>query len=1146
MASFTHLHLHSEYSLLDGVIRIPQLIEKLKELGMHSCALTDHGSMYGTFKFWKYMKEAELKPILGCEIYLAPRSRHKKEAGTDNKMSHLLLIAKNQEGYKNLMKIVSIGHMEGFYYKPRVDWEILEQFKEGLIVLSACMSGPIAGEFAKNNEKAAYDNAKRLAALYPGDFYIEIDRLYRKDNLKQVQEQEEINEKLLKLAKDLELPIVATGDVHYMAKEDAILQEVLWAIADGKTIEDPTRRHQEWDLHLRTAEEMEDLYKDIPEAVTNTQVIDEKVEKFSIQWDRIEPSYPDVPEGKTSPEHLHDLVYEGALAMYGKLNDEITTRIEYELGIINDKGYSNYFLLTYDFVNYCKRNNIMVGARGSAVGTVVGYCLGIASVDPIKWGLIFERFLNPGRDSPPDVDLDISDQRREEVIKYAQDKYGRERVRLIITFSKLQTRAAIRDVSRVLGIDLSVADRLSKMVEVVFGKTKPIDYMIENNEEFKETINSSPELQRMAEIVRKISGLARGVSTHACGVIVAPGPLEDYVPIQKDNRNPGDDGVGMTQYEMSDVESIGLLKMDFLGLRNLNVIDNALRKIKRHKDIDLDLTKIDTHDPKVYDIMKDGHTVGVFQMESEGMKKTVKLIKPVDPEEICYILAAYRPGPMEFIPEYVAVKNGEKKASYLLPELEPILGVTNGVVTYQEQVMKIANDIAGYTLSEADNLRRAMGKKKMEVMEAEKPKFIAGGMKLGYPEGPLAEIWELLLKFANYGFNKSHAAAYAMVSYYTAYLKVYYPMEFMAALLEGDLDNFDRVVKDLQECDRLGIKVLPPSINKSGLFFTVDESQASVIRFGLGAIKNVGEDVVRHVVEEREKNGEYLNLDDFVYRNASKIQKRGADYMIMAGAFDEFGDRQAQLTLLENLFNMYKVQQKSQELGQIDLFGGGGTADGQTVHITTATAFPKVDPMPVQDKLAHEKTLLGIYVSSHPLDDFQEFFQSKGAISIAEILETPPGKKMLITGAIATAMKRIKTKKGDTMAFLTVEDKYATMDVVVFPRVYEAMMNELEANKPMLIAGRMNDKDGDKSFVLEKAKVVDPSKFGSNFMGITFKIRDHHSQAEIAELKQYIMKNGGEIDVRIMVTENGATKLIPLKQKINPGPETDAFVKRFG
>lgn len=1134
MAKFTHLHLHSEYSLLDGTIRLDPLIEKLQEHKMEACALTDHGVMYGSFKFYNKMKDAGLKPIVGCEVYVAPED-HKERALQDGlKYYHMVLLAKNQIGYRNLMKIVSIGHMEGLYYKPRVDAAVLKAHSEGIIALSACLGGVVAKEFLRDRPEKAEENAIKYSEIFKDNFYIEIQR-------NGFVEQDEVNPKLIELARKLKLPIVATCDAHYLNKADSLVQEVLWCIADGKTLDDPTRRKSggTQELYVKSSEEMEELFKDIPEAIENTQKIVDDVEVYSTKFDRIEPHYLDLPEGETPEEHLRKLVLEGAERRYGDLTPEILERIDYELDVINDKGYNNYFLLVYDFVRFCVENDIMVGARGSAVGTIVGYALNIAGVDPIKWDLIFERFLNPGRDSPPDIDLDISDEKRQQLIDYAREKYGESNVRQIITFSKLQTRAAIRDVSRVLGIDLQIADQLSKMVEIVFGKAKDIDYMIEHNKEFAEIVNSSDKMKEMVEIVRSISGLCRGVSMHACGVIITPDPVENYAPIQPDNKGTG---VGMSQYEMSDVEYIGLLKLDFLGLRTMNIIDTALKKIERHKGVKLDLSTIDEKDNDVYDVLQEGHTVGVFQLESDGMKKTIKQIKPADPEDLCYLLAAYRPGPMEFIPEYVAVKNGEKEAEFLIDDLEPILGVTNGVVTYQEQVMRIARDLAGYSMAEADILRRAMGKKKMEVMEAEKPKFVSGGVAQGYAEDRMEQVWELLLKFANYGFNKSHAAAYAMVSYYTAYLKYHYPMEFMAALLEGDLENFDRIIKDLEECDRLRIKVFPPSINSSIKYFNVEDDNKKIIRFGLGAIKNVGEDAVEAVVVEREKNGPYLNFDDFVYRNVGKVQKRAIEYMIMSGSLDDFGDRNQMVEALPTLYEMYKKDRKSALEGQFDLFAESGDVK---INVTNQSKLPDVKQASVHQMLEWEKELLGVYLSSHPLDNLQEFFQKKGAITLMQVNEMEPSRKVIITGGIAANVRRIVTKNNDNMAFLMVEDKTGQMDMVVFPSVYEELKDELQPNVPLLIAGKLNDRNGEKSFIIEKAKVIDPERFGSNFKGHTFKVRDEHSQDEILELRNFIKENPGNDDVRIILYEEGGERIIPIKTGIRINDKAEALLERF-
>lgn len=1101
---------------------------------MTACGLTDHGNMYGSFKFYNEMKHANIKPIIGCEIYISPRTRFDKEAGVDNKYYHMTVLAMNLQGYKNLVKLVSIGYMEGFYYKPRVDWEVLEKYNEGLIILSGCLSGVLSKHIKIGENSKAIENAKRYSELFKDRFFIEIQR-------NGIDEQVDVNNKLLEIAKDLKLPIVATCDVHYINKDDYQVQEIVWAIADGKTLEDPTRRvATSNEFYLKSSEEMIELFKDLPEAIENTQKIADMVEDFSLTFGRVEPHYLDLPDGSNPKDYLRQLVYEGAKRKYKEVTKEISERIDYELGIISDKGYNDYFLVVYDFVNFCVRNDIMVGARGSAVGTVVGYCLDIAGVDPITWELYFERFLNPGRDSPPDIDLDISDQRRGEVIKYAQEKYGEANVKQIITFSKLQTRQAIRDVSRVMGIDLQTADKLSKLVKVEFGKAKSIDYMIENDPEFALIINSSERLQEMSRIAKKIAGLARGVSTHACGVIVAPAPVDDFVPVQKDSKN---EGVGMSQFEMMDIEYVGLLKLDFLGLKNLNIIDNAVHKIKKGKDKEFNLRDIDVNDQKVYQMLRDGHTMGVFQLESEGMTKALITIMPETPEDLCYILAAYRPGPIEFIPEYAAVKKGEKEPHYILEDLKPILSVTNGVITYQEQVMKIATDLAGYTLSDADNLRRAMGKKKMEIMEAEKPKFISGGEERGYPKESMEEIWELLLKFANYGFNKSHAAAYAMVSYYTAYLKYHYPLEYMAALLEADLENFNRISLDIQECTRLGIEVVQPNINKSGVYFTVEEGTLKKIRFGLGAIKNVGHDIVVQIVKEREKNGEYRSLDDFILRNIKgKLQVRVVEYLIMAGAMDTWGDRRALLTILPGIFERFKKQKLSEEHGQIDFFNTPGGLEENADLITTKV--PDEVKCPMREVLQWEKELLGLYFSSHPLDDLQEFFAQKNVVSIQSIQNLRAGK-LIVLGVLFTKVRRIATKKGDMMAFLTVEDKSGAIDAVVFPKLYDEMKEMFEANTPILMAARVSEREGAKSVIIEKAKHVDQDKFASNFKGVIFKITKKHTKKQIELLKTYLKDNPGDLPVKILVQEKDQLKTIDIKNKIALTPEGRELQQAF-
>lgn len=1132
MSKFTHLHLHTEYSLLDGAIRINQLIPKLKEFGMESCAISDHGVLYGAFKFYKAMKSEGIKPIIGCEMYVAPRKLDMKEAGVDNKSQHLLLLAKDLQGYRNLLRLVTISHLDGFYYRPRVDLDVLKEFNEGLIATSACVGGVVASHLQKGEQNLAEEKASRLAEIFQDRFYIEIQR-------NGLQIQDDINPQLLDIAKKFSLPLVATADAHYLTKDDAMVQEVLWCIADGTTLDDPSRRRLDsTEFYVKSSDEMHELFLDLPEAVENAQNISDSIEEYKITFDRVEPVFMDLPEKKDPAGHLRDLAYEGAKEKYGAIDEPLQKRLDYELEIIDQKGYNDYFLITRQFVKFCRKNGIVVGMRGSGCGSVVAYATDITGIEPISWELYFERFLNPERESPPDFDIDIADVRRDEVIQYAIELFGNENVKQIGTFSKLQTRQAIRDVSRVLGVDLTIADRLSKMVIVLFGKTKDIDFMMENEKEFAEIVNSSPLLQRMVETVKKVSGMCRGVSTHACGIVITPEPVHNYVPLQRDSKN---EGIGMTQFEMFDLEEVGVMKFDFLGLRNLAVIGDALEKIKESRGEQLDLYRIDNHDEKAFKLIQSGHTVGVFQLESEGMRKSIKGLKPSNLEEICYLLAAYRPGPMQFIPEYIDVKENRKEAEYLFPELEPILSITNGVITYQEQVIRIAVDIAGYSMGSADILRKAMGKKKMDVMDAEKPKFIKGAVDKGFREEDIEALWDKLLQFANYGFNKAHSASYAQISYWTAYLKAHYTIEFMAALLEGDLDDFNRVATDLAECERLGIKVLPPTINKSYHKFTIEDGKH--IRFGMAAIKNVGEDAVMVIVDEREKNGDYLNFDDFIYRNLKRgLQKRVVEYLIQAGVMDEFGDRNQLIETHPIVYDRYRSELKDEQKGQFGLFG----AAEDRVNIEDPTPLVQCDHATVNQMLHWEKDLLGIYLSSHPLDDLQEFFQSKGAVPISVIQEMEASRKILVVGGIISEVKRITTKKGDSMAFMVVEDKSGSIEMVAFPSVYTEMQEELKPNEPLLFAGRLNDRDGQKSFVLDKAKLVDPSKHGSNFHGITFKVNGVHTVDEITELKKAIKENPGETPVRIMIKDdNGGDRSLMLNYSIAINDNTKSLIEKF-
>ncbi len=1133
---FTHLHLHTEYSLLDATIRIPELIGKLEESGMESCALTDHGNMYGTYKFQSAMKAKGLKPIIGAEIYIAPRSMDKKEFGIDNEYFHLVVLAKNLEGYKNLIKIISLAHMEGFYYRPRIDIETLGKYTEGIIALSACLAGPISQPILNNDYPEALERAKEYKELFKDNFYIELQR-------NGMEEQEIVNEGLIKIAKELDLPLVATCDSHYLDREDAEIQEILWCISDGYTINNPERRRMPTnEFYVKTPEEMEKLFEDIPEAIENTQKIADSIEEFDITFGRVQIPFPDLPKNKTAKEYLKELTYEGLKKRYGGATKELKERANYELKIIDDKGYDDYFLIVRDIIKFCKDNNIVVGMRGSGCGSVVAYATDITDIEPISWELYFERFLNPERPSPPDFDIDIADKRRDEVMNYTIEKYGIENVKQIGTFSKLQTRQAIRDVARVIDVDLEIADELSKMVEIVFGKTKGIDYMLEHNPEFAQIIRSTEKTRHLAEVVRKVSGLCRGVSTHACGVIITPNPVVDYVPIQRDAHG---EGIGMSQYEMSDIESVGLMKFDFLGLRNLHIIGSALKKIEEGKGVKIDLATIDPNDEKSYKLIKSGHTVGLFQLESEGMKRTIRMLEPETMEDISYILAAYRPGPMQFISDYADVKKGKQEPDYIIDDLEPILSVTNGVISYQEQVMKIAQVVAGYSLGAADILRRAMGKKKLDVMKAEKPAFVQGGVKKGHKKEDMEEIWEKLLQFANYGFNKAHSASYATIAYWTAYLKANYPLEYMAALLEGDLDKFDRVILDLGECERLGIDVLPPDINKSGFYFNVEDERS--IRFGLGGIKNVGHELVKDIVKEREENGRYLHLDDFVHRVFDKVNKKAIEYLIMAGTMDAFGDRGALLEIVSDIYERAKLTKKTEEMGQIDIFAMNNSmnGNGDKKQVIEKTPPPSDIKAETPQTLQWEKELLGLYFSSHPLDNLQEFFEKRNAITLTKALEDKKNNDLLVLGVMVTKVRKITTKKGDVMAFLTIEDKTAKTEAVVFPRTYKEIKDTLAENKPMLIAGRINVRDGQKSIIVQKAKYVDQKRHSSKFDGITFRITPLHTEEEIASLKEYIKNSEGNTPVKIIVNDGETNSTVVLNKTIAKDQETKKWLKKF-
>ncbi|MEI6462428.1 MAG: DNA polymerase III subunit alpha, partial [bacterium] len=950
---FTHLHLHTEYSLLDGLIRIKPLVKKLKEMGMTACAMTDHGVMYGLYEFWAECKANNIKPIIGCEVYVAPRTRFDKDPKLDKKRYHLTLLAKNLVGYHNLMKICSYGQLEGYYYKPRVDKEILEKYSEGIIATTGCLSSPVNRNLLHGEDKEAYEWANFFKRIYK-DLFVELQR-------NGVEESEGLIPKQVKLAKDLDLPLIATCDAHYLNKGEASVQEINWCIRDAKLLSDPDRK-QKWseEFYVKSHDEMAELFKDYPEAIENTGKIAELVEFYSIKYDRVQPLFPDVPANETPKTLLRKLCIYGAMLKFGtpdgiklildflgitkeqfdtksvyiKLKDalaflekhadaesfvpkEIVERLDYELGVIETKGYNDYFLIVSDFLNWSKSNGIMAGVRGSVGGSLVAYVSSITDINPLKWELYFERFLNPQRPSPPDIDSDIQDDRRDELVEYISQKYGKDHMSAICALGRMKSRAAIRDIARVMGIDLQMADKLSKLVIVKFGKPYSIKDMMAKVKEFADIVNADPQLGHLIEVVQKVENMARHASTHACGLLITPKPVIEYVPLQYDKE-----GRIITQMEMKPLEELGLMKFDILGLANLSIIKNTLILIEKYHGKTIDVWKIPSDDKATFETLQRGDTTAVFQLESDGMKKYLRDLKPETLEDICFMCAAYRPGPMQFIPDYIACKHGQKEPSYLIPELEPILKKTYGFAIYQEQVIRIAVEIAGYSMGEADILRRAMGKKIKEVMAAEREKFIAGCIKRGHTKEVAEKLFEYLMPFADYGFNKSHAAGYAMIAYQTAYLKTHYPIEFVGGLMQSDLVVADKLHRDIEEARNLGIKVLKPDINESELEFSVEtldktktvapvegETREELVRrlglrFGLGGIKTINRKVVEEIMLEREKNGKFKSLDDLIGRmTIEKLTKKTMEVLIQTGALDQFGSRSQLLAVMPTVWN---------------------------------------------------------------------------------------------------------------------------------------------------------------------------------------------------------------------------------------------------
>lgn len=1072
MSNFVHLHIHSEYSLLDGANRIKDLPIRAKELEMDAIALTDHGSMFGTIDFYKACKANGIKPIIGCEVYVAPRSRKDKDPNLDARYNHLILLAKNNDGYKNLAKLVSLGYTEGFYYKPRIDKEALEQYHENLICCSACLAGEVNQAILKNNMEEAKKVALWFKKLFGEDYYLEIQN-------NGIKEQVLVNQKLIELSRELDIPLVATNDAHYLKREDAYNHEVLLCIQTGKKMSDEDRMKFETDeLYVKSPEEMSDYFKNVPEAIENTVKI---AEKCNVEFEfghTILPNY-DVPEEfETHYDYLKKLCDDGIKNRYGENpTKEILERAEFEMNVINQMGYVDYFLIVWDYIHYAKTHNIPVGpGRGSGAGSIVAYAIEITDIDPIKYGLIFERFLNPERISMPDFDVDFCYEKRDQVIDYVCRKYGHDHVSQIITFGTMSARMVIRDVGRVLDVPYAETDKIAKMVPNELHIT--IKKAMEQNRELRDLYEQNSDMKKMLDIAMALEGMPRQASTHACGIVITKDPVVDYVPLYRR------DDIISTQYIMTTLEELGLLKMDFLGLRTLTVIQDTIELVKANRGIDVEFDK-DMNDSKVYKLWQDGNSVGIFQFESQGMTNFMKELKPDCLEDIIAGVSLYRPGPMDQIPRYIANKKDPEHAVYTHPALKPILEVTYGCMVYQEQVMQIVRDLAGYSLGRADLVRRAMGKKKLDVMAKERENFIHGQVdengniiikgcvRNGIDEKSANKIFDEMAEFAKYAFNKSHAACYAVVAYRTAYLKAYYPVEFMAAMLNSFLGNLDKIPAYTEECKRLNIQILKPDINKSYTKFTVDGDK---IRFGLGSVKNVGTSAVDEIVAERDRNGQFKDFTDFCERiQETNVNKKCIESLIKAGAFDEFNEtRRTLMESFESILDTITSSNKKELEGQVNMFDLGGSDSKEMKY--TFKEFPEYSR---KELLFMEKEMLGLYISGHPLDNIRHQIEMQTNINSFqmrqmentdeigdEIRQEIKDGQMVKYAGIITKIKKKYTKNNKLMAFLTVEDLYGPTEIILFESAYQNCANVLMEDNIVLVNGRLSVREDEETKIV--------------------------------------------------------------------------------
>ncbi|MCG8538587.1 MAG: DNA polymerase III subunit alpha [Clostridia bacterium] len=1137
---FAHLHLHSEYSLLDGYTKISKLFNRVKELGMDSVAITDHGAMFGVIDFYKEAKKHGIKPIIGCEVYTAPRTRFLKDPVKDKNMGHLVLLAKNNNGYNNLIKIVSKGYTEGFYYKPRIDFEVLEEYNDDLICLSACLAGDVQRKLLNGDYNGAKEFALKLNAIYgPKNFYLELQ-----DH--GIEEQKQVNKDLIRLSRETEIPLVATNDVHYLNKEDHITHDILLCIQTGKTINDEGRmKFPGSEFYLKSHDEMLSLFPYAPEAIENTLKI---ADMCNVTFDFHQMHLPgfDVPKEYSPGEYLRKLCHWGLERRYELVTDEIRDRLEYEINTIEEMGYIDYFLIVWDFIKFAKDNGIVVGpGRGSCGGSIVAYTLYITDIDPIKYNLIFERFLNPERITMPDIDIDFEDERRQEVIDYVIKKYGKEKVAQIITFGTMAARGAIRDVGRAINMSYGEVDKIAKQIPHQLGIT--IEKAIELNPKLREIYHDDDKAKYLIDVAMAVEGMPRHASTHAAGVVISKKAVNEYVPLYIHDNNI------TTQFNMNLLEELGLLKMDFLGLRNLSVLKEAVKLIKYNKDIDIDLEQIPYDDTKTYELISSGETLGVFQLESSGMRHFIKELRPQCLEDIIAGISLFRPGPMDSIPKYIENKNNPEKVDYLHSKLEPILKVTYGCLVYQEQVMQVVRELGGYSYGRSDLVRRAMSKKKMDVMEKEREYFIngkvdeagnieiAGCVKNGVDKKTANIIFDDMIDFAKYAFNKSHAASYAVLAYQTAYLKCYYPVEFMAALMTSVMGNSSKVAQYISDCKRMGIEILQPQINESFAKFTVSQDK---IRFGLLAIKNVGTGIIKSIVQAR-KNRKFTSFIDFCERiDTKELNKRAVESMIKAGVFDGLNaTRAGLLAAYERIIEGVQQDRRRNIAGQVSLFNSFDETLPETMK---NDVLPDVKEFSDKYLLAFEKEMLGIYLSGHPLSEYEELINRISTVNSSDLKEIGEnngveglrdGQRITVPGIVIKKQDKT-TKNNNLMAFLTLEDMFGTIEVIVFPGVYDRCIQYLFEDNIVIVVGKINLKEEEEPKIIAE-NIVPLSEENVNLIfskrkislekgkKMYLKLRNRNNLL-MSKIRGILQRKKGETPVYLYI-ESEKTKLLASK-----------------